>query len=241
VIDLYEIPYSPWSEKARWALDHHRIPYHRVRHIVGLAVPRLRLRTRRLRGPATLPTLIDSGEVVMDSWNIALYADRIGGAVSLIPDHLHGEIARWNEETEQALSAGRALLMGRWMEWGEQGRSVEDGGWAGSAFLLKVRARVVLARYGAGKSREEQRRRFVEFLDRLRERLHGNCYLLDQFSYADIAGAAPLQFIAPVANEYIPLSDSQRTLWTDVELARTAGPLLQWRDSLYERHRRVRT
>jgi len=22
VIDLYEIPYSPWSEKARWALDH---------------------------------------------------------------------------------------------------------------------------------------------------------------------------------------------------------------------------
>ena len=32
---LYSIPYSPWSMRARWALDHHRIP-HRSREWVPL-------------------------------------------------------------------------------------------------------------------------------------------------------------------------------------------------------------
>ena len=32
MVDLYSLVYSPWSEKARWALDHHRIAYRRVRY-----------------------------------------------------------------------------------------------------------------------------------------------------------------------------------------------------------------
>jgi glutathione S-transferase len=27
MIELVAVPYSPWSEKARWALDHHALPY----------------------------------------------------------------------------------------------------------------------------------------------------------------------------------------------------------------------
>jgi glutathione S-transferase len=67
--------------------------------------------------------------------------------------------------------------------------------------------------------------------------LQNRPYVLGGFTYADITVAAPLQFVAPVDRRFIPLSDSQRALWTDEELASQLASLVAWRDRLYAQRR----
>lgn len=51
---LVAIDYSPWSEKARWALDARRVPYREEAYLPMIGEPRLRLRLRLLP-PARSP------------------------------------------------------------------------------------------------------------------------------------------------------------------------------------------
>jgi glutathione S-transferase len=47
---LVYLPYSPWSEKARWALDYHGVRYDQSIHVPITGELPLRLRTRRFGG-----------------------------------------------------------------------------------------------------------------------------------------------------------------------------------------------
>src|SRR5579864_5859577 len=75
---LVSLNVSPWTERAKWALDHHRLTYEVTEHLPILGERRL----RRLVGPgkprATVPVLVAGTEVVSESWDIAVYADREG-------------------------------------------------------------------------------------------------------------------------------------------------------------------
>ena len=55
--ELVSLSYSPWSEKARWALDHHGIEYRNIAYTPMLGVPRLRMRLRAMRAKITVPIL----------------------------------------------------------------------------------------------------------------------------------------------------------------------------------------
>ena len=57
--ELLGLPYSPWSEKARWALDVRHVPYrYRVfQPLIG--EPALRFKTRRWTGTVTVPVMTD--------------------------------------------------------------------------------------------------------------------------------------------------------------------------------------
>jgi hypothetical protein len=59
MLELTAIAFSPWSEKARWALDHHRCDYRELAYepIVGEYV--LRWQMRRPFGRLTVPVLRD--------------------------------------------------------------------------------------------------------------------------------------------------------------------------------------
>ena len=57
--ELLGLPYSPWSEKARWALDARRVPYREVTYAPLLGEPALRLKLKRWRGNVTVPVLTD--------------------------------------------------------------------------------------------------------------------------------------------------------------------------------------
>ncbi|MEE4301693.1 MAG: glutathione S-transferase family protein [Pseudomonadales bacterium] len=70
--ELYLFPISHYCEKARWALDHHRIA-HRVR---DLAPGPHRAIVRRLGAPASsVPVLCAAGEVIQGSSAIVDWAD----------------------------------------------------------------------------------------------------------------------------------------------------------------------
>ena len=59
-----------------------------------------------------------------------------------------------------------------------------------------------------------------------------------EFSYADIAMAGALHYVAPVGAPFLELGPATRQSLHDAALAERFAKLLSWRDGLYERHRR---
>src|SRR5215470_17956798 len=118
---LLHLPYSPWSERARWALDARQVPYRRVTYQPLIGEPRLRLQLRKLRGTVSVPVLFtDRRGVLADSFDIACFADAHGASngVRLFPGDADSDakIARYNQASERALAAGRVLALRRVLE-----------------------------------------------------------------------------------------------------------------------------
>jgi glutathione S-transferase len=239
---LYALPYSPWSEKARWALDHAHVAYREVQHVPLLGEPLLRWRAGR-QGRPTVPLLVAPGGPVSDSAEIARRADTEAGA-GLFADP--AATARWNEAAEDALAAGRALVL----------RAIEADRAAlresipaffpralHPALLPTARAgvRFLARKYdAAGRSPEADLAVVRTFCASLRAALAGRPHLVgDALSFADIAAAAALQFVAPVADEWLPLGPATRRAFTRESIARDFPDLLAWRDDLYQRCRRA--
>jgi len=247
-IELIGLSYSPWTEKARWALDHHQLLYRYREHTMIFGMPLLRWRLRRLTGDITVPALID-GTVrpvrrLMDSWEIALHADRIGQSKKLFPESQMKELARWNELSEKGLSAGRALLCARMHDDPEALRE------ALPPYVPKFMRRplLVVARIGLNyvvrefavkeKSLSEHEADLGEVIRSLRKSLSkGKTYLLEEFTYADIAMAAMFQFVNPVSEDYRPLGPATRRCFRHEKLSSEIADLLEWRDRIYRQHR----
>lgn len=60
-VQFYAESFSPFCERARWALDHHGISYREVEQVPMLAEITLRIGVRRFRGPVTVPLLVTRG------------------------------------------------------------------------------------------------------------------------------------------------------------------------------------
>src|SRR5579871_3919871 len=112
--ELLGLVYSPWSEKARFALDVRRVPY-RFRHYQPLVgEPALRVKLRRFTGRVSVPVLtLDDGRVLSDSADIARWADGHGEGPRLFPPQHEAAIAGFIGLSERALAAGRALSLHR--------------------------------------------------------------------------------------------------------------------------------
>jgi glutathione S-transferase len=243
-LKLVGLSYSPWTEKARWALDHHRLAFRFEEHVPMLGEAKLRFRLRRLRGRATVPVLFDGQGPLADSFQIMLYADRIGAGAPLVPAGRLEEVSRWNDRSESALRAARAIVVAKTSTSPEAKvealpalvpgvlrpalRGVADLGLG--FFRLK---------YGLASAAgaEEAARALREVLLHLRAGLGGRRYLLGAFSYADIAMAVTLQPVRPVEHRAIRLRPATRAVWSDPELAAEFGDLVAWRDALYAEHR----
>ena len=238
------LPVSPWSERARWALDHHALAYRKVEHIPFIGERRLRRLVGARSSRATVPVLLAGGQVLTDSWDIALYADREGSGSPLIPAADAAEIQRWNELAESTMIAVRALTVARLLA----SNGALDESLPPAVPRLMRRALRPVTRYGMawfarkyalpGSDAEASRRALRETLDQLRSVIAGTGYVLASFSYADIIAATLLQGVVPVAGRYIRLGPATREAWTQADLAEEYADLIRWRDELYERHRK---
>jgi glutathione S-transferase len=236
------LPYSPWSEKARWALDHHGVDYDGRVHVPLMGEPALRLRTRRPIGRVSVPVLIADDGVLLDSFDIAQYAEEHGRGAPLFPSQHAAAIGEWNARSEAALAAGRKAAFARAL--GDRD-TLEEG----LAPLLPPSLRRPLSfaatgaiaymrrKYGTDQVDE---RTLVATLDTLREALerHGR-YVLGELSYADLAMAVVLQFVHPVADAHVPVGPATRRTMGDPALAARYPDLIEWRDRLYAQHRRA--
>lgn len=237
--------FSPWTEKARWALDHHGIQHVYREHVPLLGEPLLRIRARRLTGRVSVPLMLTEGHILGDSFDIAQYADRIGRGSALFPADHGAAVATWNERSEVALAAARALYLGRVLRSRQAKIEMQP------AFLpaLVRRASIPVTdlavaflrrKYGVDAAGEAAESALTHELDAVRRALAsggGNYLLGGGFTYADVTVAVTLQLVAPVDDRYVPLGPATRASCRHEALAARYADLIAWRDDLYARHR----
>jgi glutathione S-transferase len=240
--DLWGMTVSPYTEKARFALDHHAIVYRYREYVPMLGEPGLRLRLKKPVGKVSVPVLFTNEGAIADSFRIAEHADASGAGPTLFPKEHRADIVAWNDRSEAALGAGRALTIQRLIS--SPATRMESmppfipkamrpalGSVVGTAFQF------VRSKYGAKGDTEGARQTFKASLVALREALGGRQYLLDGFTYADITMSALVAGVKPLGRAYLRMGPATRAAFGDEDLAREFADLVSWRDALYGKHR----
>ena len=229
---LFHIRYSPWSQRARWALDHHRVAYESTLYTPTIDEPRMRIRLRRPFGRVSVPILFADGEVIDDSWDIARHAEAVGGGEPLFFDL---EAARyWNGMADKALSAGRQRAIATTLRDPEAQRDALHGIFPSALHTALRPVAVFAAKQLARKYPSGPAADLEDALEKWRDALDGKPFLLDRLSYADITMAVTLEFVRP--GSQVRRSEIERRVWTDARLASRYADLLEWRDRLVADH-----
>lgn len=243
--ELLGLPYSPWTEKARWALDARRVPYTFRHYQPLLGEPALRIKLRRPTARISVPVLTTSdGRAIADSADIARWADERGEGPRLFPAEHGAAIARFIALSERALAAGRALSLARMLADPEALAEMVPGKIRRALGPAAVRISALgvqrtLRKYGAHREDQEAHRRtLIAALDELRASLDeappGDTpkTLLGRFTFADIAAAQALAFVEPPQTG-LKLGAASRRSFSDPELRERHPDLIAWRDDLY--------
>lgn len=249
--ELLGLPFSPWSEKACWALDVRHVPYRYRLYQPIVGEPALRMKTKRWHGKVTVPVLTDArGHVYDDSAKIARFADAHGEGPRLFPPEQEQRVEHWIELSERGTAAGRILALERQVEDPQALAELVPRGVprllrTPATKLVKLALRRTLAKYGTPRpSTDEARETLRAVLDELRSDLVGSpttpATILGSFSFADIAASQLLGFVSPAAFG-LKLGQASRRCYHDPELAREYPDLIAWRDALYEAYRPRRT
>ena len=237
---FYAIEISPWSEQARWALDYHKIPYEEIEYLPLFGAPKMKLKTlfkRKFFKKLTLPMLFVGRDLYTDSFDIAQYAENRANSEQLFPKGELDRIKRLNDISGRLLNYFRAKVFKRTIASPEA--QLER-----ITFVPENRRELSLKYVSpfivmlANKYPVDENESPSALLEEIRAELDGGPYVLDEFSYADMILAQPLQFVVPLDNKYIPLGVQQRITMTEPELAKEFKDLVDWRDQLYEKHRR---
>jgi glutathione S-transferase len=239
---LVQMHYSPWSERARWALDHHALPYEAIEHQPFLGELRLRRLVGKKRKRATVPVLVDGATLLTESWDIAEYADQRGSGTKLVLPGREAEIREWIDVADRVSNEGRALVIAGLRSDGALDESLPFPVPAALLPAMRPVTRFGLSwfarKYGTSTDAADAiEDRMRPTLDRCRAALKTSRYLAGTFSFADIAMATVLQGISPVGNGYIRLGPATRRAWTRPQLERDYADLVRWRDNLYGEHR----
>jgi len=242
---LYGLLQSPYTEKARFSLDHHAIAYRYHEHVplLGEVFLRLKARGRPPGTRATVPLLVDGPEVLTSSLAIARYADRAGRGAALFPDGRLGDVLRWADVSDRILDIGRAGVM----EGLKQNKVAQrealpsfiPGALRGALAPVAVTGALFLAsKHGVPKDAAREAAKLPALLDQVRSALGGTSgsFLLSAMTFADIAIAASLQVLRPRAAS--PFGPGTREIWAHEELAQEYADLVGWRDRLYREQRR---
>jgi glutathione S-transferase len=240
---LYGLTQSPYTEKARWALEHHAVAYRYHEHVPVLGEVLLRLKARRRPAgtKASVPLLVDDDRVLTSSLAIARHADSLGRAPSLFPAALEGEVERWAALSDRMLGAGRArVLVGLRKNRAAQLEALPPfipGPLRSLMTPMSVTAAVFLAsKHEVPRDPDAEAESVLRpALAEVRKSLGGRATLLDGFTFADVAIASALQVLTPRARA--PFGPGTRAIWENAALAREYEDLVAWRDAVYAKHR----
>lgn len=251
--ELLGLPYSPWSEKAKWALEARGVAYRFKTYQPLLGEPMLRLKTGRWAGKVTVPVLTtDDGTTLTDSLDIARWADGRGEGPALFPAGRDAEVLAWVERSERALFAGRALSLARTSADPAALLEMVPRPLRGTGALARGLAlfgiRRTLRKYGATRAANDAHEAALTAeLEALRAALASApraaaaadatpVTLLGAFSFADVAATQCLAFVCPPAFG-LRIGPANRRAFTDEPLRERFRDLVAWRDAVYEKHR----
>ena len=241
---LLHISFSPWSERARWALDARGIDVKHREYLSVIGELGLRKQLGKWSGKVSVPVLFTGDGAISDSFDIARWADAHGTGPTLFPAGKDSAVRHWNERSETALAAGRAVSLTRVLANNDAldeltPKPLRAFGAASRAVTRFAVARTRNKYDGGARSDTEHGAVLTAVLDELRAALGGDptATLLGEFSYADITAAQALTFVSPVDRKHLRIGAANRTAFTNVDLVARYPDLLEWRDTLYARHR----
>lgn len=227
---LYGLRQSPWTEKARWALDHHGLAYRYVEHVPMIGELRL-----RMKGAKSVPMLVDDDKVLASSLSIAKHADEVGTKAKLFD----ADVESWVLLSDRMIDVGRSRIMAHLAS--DRAAQVEALPSFVPQFMAPLSA-IVAVKFLGNKHKvrtdatAETERELIPALQKIRSELGDRQHLVgDVFSFADVAIAAALRAVAPEARAEI--GPATRRGWTDDVLAQEYADLLAWRDRIYDQHR----
>ena len=233
---LYAMHYSPWSHRAKWALEHHKIDFDYREHVPFLGELALRRRTRHagLKRRPTVPLLIASGEVLADSWDIICYADRIGSGSSLHTER--SEVAHWVSRLDPAYETARRRVTQNTLRskeaLKEAAAAVVPQSLAGvSRPVAALGAQFIAKKHQFDHKATLHQDKLITGLEEIREAVGDGPFIYDSFSAADIIAASLITALRPHAD--LPLGPATRAVWTDEELSDRFSDLILWRDRLW--------
>ena len=238
---LYGLSVSPWTERARWALEHHGVVYTYHEHVPMLGEVLLRRKAGTKK--ASVPLLADGDDVVMGSFEIAKHAEKIGRGAPLFPRDKDAQIAHWADVAERMTRVGRANLFRKLMKskaaQGETLPSFIPGGLRGAlAPSAGMAIRFLAKKYDVSENVDDEVEHTLRpLLFELRAALEGGggYVVASGFSFADLAMASSMQAVRPRVDS--PFGPALRDAWTIDAVTNEFGDLLEWRDGIYAKHR----
>lgn len=224
--------FSPWTKKARWALEYCELAYDYKEYTPTLSEPGLRRRLQQWSGRVSVPVLFVGNKAFRGSWEIARFANETAG------DERLGDldaIAPWNDLSEAGLAEGRTHVVHRVLD---SDQALEE---ALPSFVPELLRRPL--RFVAHDAAQRLDRKYAHLvmpgalhqaLEHTREGLAraDSDYLLGRFTYADITMAVLLEVVAPIAQTQPPLGPATERCWNNPALAGEFEDLLDWRDRL---------
>ena len=241
--ELLQLPYSPWSERARWALDLTGVAYTTRTYQPLIGELGLRRLLHKWRGPVGAPVLRDGPSVIAGGLDIARHAAARSGDARLFPPGEEARVLHYAALSDRGLSAGRALAMRRVLASPAAQielvpRPLQRSPRAARA-LGALGTHYVLRKYeGDREAPAAYERTLTETLDALRFGLAESTSradprtLLAELSYADIAMAQVLVFVQP-PSVGLRMGPACRAAFELPALADRYADLVGWRDALY--------
>ncbi len=224
--------FSPWTKKARWALEYCELAYEYQEYVPTLSEPSLRWKLKQWAGSVSVPVVFSEDQVVRGSRHIAEFANRVVG------DERLGDFATiraWDERSEAALAEGRTRVV-RCIGDNPQALVESLPSFIPNALrpMMKFLARDAIQRLDRKYADLVVPGALHSALSATQEVLNSvqGDYLLGEFSYADITMAVVVEMIAPIAQVEPPLGPATTQCWQDKELAEEFSDLIAWRDRL---------
>lgn len=224
--------FSPWTKKARWALEQCGLAYNYQEYTPTLSEPGLRWRLKQLRGSVSVPILFAGNDTLRDSWEIAKFAN------TATSDKRLGDmqtIKHWNDLSEAALAEGRTTVV-RCILNNQDALKESLPGFVPNALRDPMRfvARDAVKRLDRKYAHLLETGALRKALLATRQELvkTNNDFLLGNFSYADIAMAVVVEVIAPIAQNEPALGPATQQCWRNAELSNEFSDLIDWRNRL---------
>ena len=231
---LVSIAYSPWSRRAKKALDRQGIEYRLQSFLPGAGEPMLRARLRKPFGKVTVPVLFTDDGPLMDSTEIAYWAsDR--SDTPLAPPRLRPIIDEWVARAEDALMAGRLrtttlIRADRDALRSSLPSAVRPLGPLGMLIASDLTRRL-LTKYADERTMSERNAVLDDYVQTLESALENGPHLAGEPSYADLAAASGLAFIGPDARAPIP--PEARPHWTRADLVEKHPKVFAWCEQVW--------
>lgn len=239
-VTLYQLPWSPPSVRARWALAERGVRYRAVVYLPGTHHS---VRVRLATGQSSVPVAWIDGRPIAGSTEIARAIDGFGdpaGRLFFDDPNLAAELDAWVARSDRLFDAARRALGPALAGDREALRAVITPGPAWAHALVPVLWRFSgwewARRYGVAEPDRTAAAEIEALATAMERDRAGRAWLVgDRFSYADIAVASMLCTVRGTPHLAIPPPLARH--YAHLAAAGPWDPLFAWRDALLDARR----